>query len=178
MRLFAAIDIPEHVKHKLHTLVERLRPTAKISWSPVENLHVTTKFIGEWPEERLEEMKRTLASVGSPGAMQISVRGIGWFPSARDPRIFWAGVEGGEGLNMLAHATEEAVFALGVPREERKFSPHLTLARIRDRVDLGPLHKAMEQAGPYDFGDFLVPAFYLYLSHGGRYTKLADYSLT
>jgi 2'-5' RNA ligase len=178
MRLFTAIEIPDEVKHRLHAMVDRLQPTAKISWSPIDNLHVTTKFIGEWPEERLEEMKRTLASVGSPGPIHVVVRGVGWFPSPRNSRVFWAGVEGGEELKMLAHSTEDAVFAIGVPREERTFSPHLTLARIREHVDLEPLRRAMEQVGPYEFGEFLAPAFYLYLSKAGRYTKLADYSLT
>ena len=178
MRLFAAIDIPDDVKTKLRDLVDRVKPAARISWSPVEHLHVTTKFIGEWPEDRLEEMKRTLASVGSPGVIEIVVRGIGWFPSPGNPRVFWAGVEGGETLKTLAHATEEAVHSIGVPRETRNFTAHLTLARIRERVPMEPLHKALEQAGPYEFGSFLATTFYLYLSKGGRYTKLADFSLT
>lgn len=178
MRLFAAIDIPDDVRDKLRALVDRVRPTAKISWSPVDNLHVTTKFIGEWPEDRLEEIKHALASAGSPGPIQIAVRGIGWFPNPRNPRVFWAGVEGGEELKVLARATEDALYAIGVPREERKFSPHLTLARIRESVALEPLHGALEHAGPYDFGSFSAPAFSLYLSKGGRYTKLADFPLT
>lgn len=178
MRLFVAIDIPEEVKDNLRTFVGRIRPTAKISWSPIDNLHVTTKFIGEWPEVRLEQMKRTLLSVGSPGPLTIAVRGIGWFPSPRNPRVFWVGVDGGEELKMLARSTEEAVHAIGVPKEDRNFAPHLTLARIRERVPLDALHQALESAGPYDFGSFDAPAFYLYLSRGGRYTRLADYSLT
>ena len=62
MRLFTAIDIPTDLTEALRSFVSRLRPTAKISWSPLENLHITTKFIGEWPEPRLDEMKRALAS--------------------------------------------------------------------------------------------------------------------
>ncbi|HML18704.1 MAG TPA: RNA 2',3'-cyclic phosphodiesterase [Bryobacteraceae bacterium] len=178
MRLFVAIDIPDHVKHKLRALVDRVKPFAKISWSPVDNLHVTTKFIGEWPEDRLDEMKHALASVGSPGAIPIAVRGIGWFPNPKNPRVFWVGVEGGEALNTLAHETEEAVYSIGVPKEPRKFAPHLTLARIRERLPLDPLRQALEQVGPYDFGSFLASTFYLYLSKGGRYTRLADFELT
>jgi 2'-5' RNA ligase len=178
MRLFAAIDIPDDVKEKLCLLVDHVRPTAKINWSPIDHLHVTTKFIGEWPDDRIEEIKHTLASVGSPGAIEINVRGIGWFPGPRNPRVFWAGVEGGEGLKLLARSTEDAVYEIGVPREDREYSPHLTLARIREPLPLEPLLKALEMAGPYDFGSFLAPAFYLYLSKGGRYTKLADFSLT
>jgi 2'-5' RNA ligase len=178
MRLFAAIDIPDDVKQNLRLLVDRVKATAKISWSPVDNLHVTTKFIGEWPEDRLEEIRSTLASVGSPGPIRIAVRGIGWFPGPGNPRVLWAGIEGGEELSMLARATEDAVHAIGVPKEERKYSPHLTLARIRERVELDPLRKALDQAGPYDFGVFIAPAYALYLSKGGQYTRLAGFSLT
>ena len=101
MRLFTAIDIPADLTEALRSFVSRLRPTAKISWSPVENLHVTTKFIGEWPEPRLDEMKRALASVPAAGSIEITVKGLGWFPNERRPRVFWAGVDGGEALRSL-----------------------------------------------------------------------------
>ncbi|HWZ33036.1 MAG TPA: RNA 2',3'-cyclic phosphodiesterase [Bryobacteraceae bacterium] len=178
MRLFTAIDIPAEVQRNLRGLLDRLRPAAKIAWSTVEKLHVTTKFIGEWPENRLEEMKGTLQQVCSPSTIEITVRGLGWFPDARNPRVFWAGVESGPELAMLAHATESAVEKIGVPVEQRKYSPHLTLARIRDRVPLGALRSALEALPSVDFGSFQVPAFYLYLSSGGKYTKLAEFVLT
>ena len=88
MRLFTAIDIPGEIRARLQAFVNRLRPTAKLAWSPVENLHVTTKFIGEWPEPRLDEMKRTLASVPVNGAIEVTVKGLGWFPNPRRPRVF------------------------------------------------------------------------------------------
>ena len=129
MRLFTAIDISDDVRHQLGVLLDRLRPLAKLSWTMPDSMHITTKFIGEWPEERLEEMKRALSSVGSPGAFEVGIRDLGWFPNPRHPRVLWSGVHGGAALEALAHATEEAVHSIGVPREERKYSPHLTLAR-------------------------------------------------
>jgi 2'-5' RNA ligase len=65
MRLFTAIDIPEDVMEGLRSLLKRLKPLAKLSWSRVENLHITTKCIGEWPEGRLDEMNRALAATPS-----------------------------------------------------------------------------------------------------------------
>ncbi len=177
MRLFTAIDIPDEVRRNLRNLVEKLRPTARIAWSPVENLHVTTKFIGEWPENRLDEMKAVLGGVGSPGVVEISVRGLGWFPTAEHPRVFWAGIESGSALRSLAHATESAVAQIGVPVEERAFSPHLTLARIRERVPLDALMRAIEAIPSLEFGSFRSPSFYLYLSRAGKYTKLAEFEL-
>lgn len=180
MRLFTAIDIPPDLTEALRSFVSRLRPTAKIGWSPLETLHVTTKFIGEWPEQRLDEMKHTLASVPASGAIDITVKGLGWFPNQHRPRVFWAGVEGGEPLRNLARATEQALAQLGVPVEERDFSPHITLARIREVVVLDRLHKTLQSfpAGcGFDFGSFGATQFFLYLSAGGKYTQLAGFPL-
>jgi 2'-5' RNA ligase len=180
MRLFVAIDIPAEIKDALRCFAARLQPTAKIGWSPVDNLHITTKFIGEWPEPRLDEMKRTLASAQVGGAIEITVKGLGWFPNPRRPRVFWAGVEGGEPLRGLAEATEKAVSTLGVPLEERVYSPHLTLARIREAVPLDRLRQTIESfpAGcGFNFGSFCATQFFLYLSAGGKYTQLAGFPL-
>lgn len=63
MRLFTALDLPPEIVDRLGQLIARLKPVARIKWSPPANLHVTTKFIGEWPEERLDELKSALASI-------------------------------------------------------------------------------------------------------------------
>jgi RNA 2',3'-cyclic 3'-phosphodiesterase len=175
MRLFTAIDIAAEVRENLRALLARLRPLADLKWSPVDNLHITTKFIGEWPQERLEDMKRTLAAVSAP-ALDVQIRGVGWFPNARRPRVFWAGVDGGEPLRKLAQATEQSVASLGVSVEEREYSPHLTLARIADRVPLDALRSAVAGLESHSFGAFQASAFFLYLSAGGKYTKLAEFT--
>jgi 2'-5' RNA ligase len=157
-----------------------LRPTAKIGWSLVDNLHITTKFVGDWPESRLDEMTRALSSVPVKGAIDIAIKGLGWFPNARRPRVFWAGVQGGEPLRSLALATEQAVAQLGIPIEERVYAPHLTLARIREAIPLDHLHQTIESfpAGcGFDFGSFTATQFFLYLSAGGKYTQLAGFPL-
>ncbi len=180
MRLFTAIDIPADLGEALRSFVNHLRPTAEIGWSSVENLHVTTKFIGDWPEQRLDEMKNTLASVPNNAAIDITVKGLGWFPNPRRPRVFWAGIEGGAPLRDLARATEHALAQLGVTVEERVYSPHLTLARIREAVPLDRLHQKL-QSFPggcgFDFGSFQATQFFLYLSAGGKYTQLAGFPL-
>ena len=144
MRLFTAIDISAEVRENLRAFVARLKPLAKLTWSPVENLHITTKFIGEWPEKRLDEMKHALAKVCAGGAIEISIQGIGWFPDQLRPRVFWAGVEASDALRSLAAATDTATTALGVPREYRSYSPHLTLARVREPIRLEKLQDAVK----------------------------------
>lgn len=177
MRLFCGIEIPEAIKDHLRALINRLRPLAKLSWSPIENLHVTTKFIGEWPEDRLDQMKRALRTIKPPGEIEIGVRGLGWFPNERNPRVFWAGIEASSGLQDLARDTDRATAELGVVSEEREFHPHLTLARRRDPVPIEQLRKEAAGLAGSDFGSFRAPAFFLYLSKAGRYTKLDQYSL-
>jgi 2'-5' RNA ligase len=180
MRLFVAIDIPDAVRAALESFQAKLRPTAKLNWSPVANLHITTKFIGEWPEDRIADMTLALAAVRVAGPIEIRVKGIGWFPNERRPRVFWAGVDGGEPLRVLARATEQAAAAAGVPTEERSFSPHLTLARIREAVPLEALQAKLQsitEGGEIDFGAFRASHFVLYLSRGGKYTRLTEFPL-
>ncbi|HEY6342927.1 MAG TPA: RNA 2',3'-cyclic phosphodiesterase [Bryobacteraceae bacterium] len=181
MRLFVAIDIPEEIKVRLEAFVDRLRPTAKLSWSPVQNLHVTTKFIGEWPESKLGEIEQALAAVPPRGLVEIGVRGLGWFPNEKSPRVFWAGIEAGESLRKLAGDTERKLKELGVPVEDRGFHPHLTLARRRAPTPLENLRQTLAagETDPsnHEFGSFQAASFFLYLSRGGKYTRLREFSL-
>jgi len=173
MRLFTAIDLPGEMLEKIGEFLARLRPLAKLRWTPVENLHITTKFIGEWPEGRIGEMIAALGRVANPpqaaSLPHIAIRGVGWFP-----RVFWAGVEGGEALAALARSTEQAVATLGVPVETRVYSPHLTLGRVKDKVRIEDVVAA---AGNPDFGAFQATSFFLYLSANGKYSKLAEFPL-
>ncbi len=106
-------------------LIEHLRPTANLKWSPVYNLHITTKFIGEWPSSRLDELAFALRDVTVQD--QSNARSADWspFPNARNPRVVWAALECGPALAELASATESVLERLGIARESRPFSPHL-----------------------------------------------------
>ena len=178
MRLFTAIDIPSDVKARLAALVDRLRPLAKLHWIPVEKLHITTKFIGEWPEERLDELKRALAAITCPAPVEIAIRRLGWLPNPRSARALYAGVEPTEALAALAAATERAAAGVGVAGEDRIFRPHVTLARTRKRVPLGALKHALAEIELSAIGSYRASSFALYLSAGGKYTKLQEFPLT
>jgi RNA 2',3'-cyclic 3'-phosphodiesterase len=178
MRLFTALDLPDDIVRKLESLVNDLKPTARIQWSPPANLHVTTKFIGEFPEDKLPQLQAAFAALPERPPIEISVAGLGFFPNARAPRVFWCGIEA-PGLEALAAETEGAAAKLGVARENRPFSPHLTLARIKERLDLSPLHQAIDALASRDFGRFTARSFFLYRSQlrptGSVYTKLAEF---
>jgi 2'-5' RNA ligase len=143
-------------------------------------LHITTKFIGEWPEEKLDQVKTALRATPHPPAFSISISGLGWFPNPHSPRIFWCGIRG-EPLAELAANTEEALAQVGIEKEKRPYSPHLTLARIDSPGNLFPLKQAVANLPSTDFGRFRADQFHLYLSKpgpgGSIYTILDSYPL-
>jgi RNA 2',3'-cyclic 3'-phosphodiesterase len=180
MRLFTALDLSGEVLGNLEATLARLRPTAPIRWSRPENLHITTKFIGEWPEARLDELKTSLAAVPARDPIPVHLRDLGAFVNPKKPRIFWCGIDA-PGLDALAADTEAATAALGIRSEERAYSPHLTLARIDDGFDMTALRNAVT-GGSLDFGRFEAASFFLYRSElkpgGSVYTKLAEFPLS
>lgn len=185
MRLFTGIAIAPEVTRRLEALLEELRPLAKLRWSPAENLHITTKFIGEWPEQRLGDLERALGEARRPGAFPISVGGFGFFPNEAHPKTFFAGVHADARLPRLAHALDEALEAVGCARETRPYSPHLTLARLKHE-NIGQLRQYLTGVADAtmansDFGSFEATAFHLYLSRPGSggsvYTRLASWRL-
>jgi 2'-5' RNA ligase len=175
MRLFTGIDLPEPILDRLGRLLALLRPTAHLKWSPLDNLHITTKFIGEWPEEKLETFKTALGAIQKRRPIEIAVEGLGWFPNPQKPRVFWAGVHGGQALRDLAGAIEHTLEPVGVAAETRPYSPHLTLARISQPAPLTPVLQAIAKLDSVEFGSFEATTFYLYLSAGGVYTKLSEF---
>jgi RNA 2',3'-cyclic 3'-phosphodiesterase len=180
MRLFVGLDLPAELVRNLEGLLEELRPTAPIQWSPPANLHITTKFIGEWPEERLPELIAALAAIPGRPPIPVHIRRVGFFPNPHAPRVFWCGIEA-PGLAELAAETDRATASLGIESEKRAFSPHLTLARIKERPELQPLREKIVALPSLDFGAFEARSFFLYRSKpgpkGSVYTKLSEFPL-
>ena len=181
MRLFIGLDVPYEMSRNLDLLLQLLKPTADIHWSPMTNLHITTKFIGEWPEDRLPDLKSALHTIPRPGNLNIAIRGIGWFPNPHQPRVLYTGIQAAPVLEQLATNTDAACQTVGIQTEHKPFTPHLTLARIKQPGDLFPLKNAIAGIPSADFGAFTATHFHLYLSRptpsGSLYTKLATYPL-
>jgi 2'-5' RNA ligase len=180
VRLFVALDIPGDLRTALGAFIEKVRPACRNArWVRMEGARITLKFIGEVPAEKAEGVKTALAAVPFTSPIKIFFRGLGFFPSERRPRVFWAGMEAGDELGALAAAAESALEPFGIAREQRAFSPHLTLARFDSPSDLHRLHAAIAAAGPLEFGGTIAKEFHLYQSvlkrGGAEYTQLATF---
>ena len=168
---------------RLSQYVERVRSYApEARWARVEGLHVTLKFIGEVKDPKAEEIKAALATIKA-GAFDVEFKGVGFFPTPKSPRVFWAGVQSTDELATLAGRIDEEMEKLGIEGEERAFSPHLTLARAgtRDPHSLKALAPLLTAEATPQFGTMTAREFWLYRSQpgpgGSKYTKLERYGL-
>jgi len=194
MRLFVALDIDDNIREKITRFLDGVRGFAPEGrWVRPESLHVTLKFIGEKPEEEVERIKLALGTIEA-GVVEMNIRGYGFFPSARAPRVFWIGIEADPSLASLAARVDEKLAAMDIPKEEHAFNAHLTLARSgggsgspRWRKGDGPnrsfqrLQEKLSALPAPEFGTMTAREFFLYQSRtspsGSRYTKLAGFRL-
>ncbi len=183
MRVFVALEIPAEVRRAIGEMIARLRDVARgARWVRAEGVHVTLKFIGEIPEERVAAIEQALRGVKTAGIaapVEAKFRGAGFFPNERHPRVFWAGVEGPPNLAELARAVDERLAPLGIAAETREFRPHLTLARFKSEDGLPRLREEIKKLEPFDFGLMRASEFHLFQSQlgagGAKYTKLASF---
>lgn len=182
MRAFLAIDIPEDIRRRIVDLLQALQPTTNIvRWTRPEGLHITLKFLGELAPEQIEAVKTQLASIRLPAPLPLQVRGAGYFPNERSPRVIWLGIAAGPELAELAGRVEENLAAVGIPREDRPLSSHLTLGRLRTPDRIPAVKELLRRREPLEFGSFTAEEFYLFesqLSPGGStYRKIARFPL-
>jgi len=182
MRTFVAIDIPGEIRNKIQDLIATLRRVpADVRWSRPEALHITLKFLGEIAAHQADPVKLALQSLPAAKPAPIKIAGAGFFPNERAPRVLWLGIEAGPELGKLAASIEQSLSTLGIPREDRPFSPHLTLGRIRAANGLGALQDLLKQHGALAMGSFTATEFFFYesqLASGGSiYRKLARFPL-
>jgi RNA 2',3'-cyclic 3'-phosphodiesterase len=194
MRLFIALDIDDSIRERITRFMEGVSAFAPdVRWVKPESLHVTLKFIGEQPESALGEIKQALKTVGAE-TTEIHFQSYGFFPTAKSARVFWIGMEAGPQLATLASMIDNTTATLGILKENRAFSPHLTLARgasgsgsPRWRKGDGPnrsfqrLQEKLAALPAPEFGVMAPREFFLYQSQlspkGSKYTKLAAFAL-
>jgi 2'-5' RNA ligase len=192
MRLFIALDLTDAIRDRIRLFMDGVRNFAPdIRWVRPESLHITLKFIGEKPAEAADQIKTALSAIEAD-SVRLKVQGYGFFPTQKSPRVFWIGIDAGEQLSNLAKAVDDATAALGIPREDHPFTPHLTLARAgsgaprREKGD-GPnrnfqrLQEKLSALPSPEFGTMTANEFFLFESElgrgGSRYTKIARFPL-
>lgn len=180
MRLFVALEIPSEIRRALAGIIKRLEGVARgARWVHAEGIHVTLKFIGETPPEKVAEIEAALSGVRSGAAVEAHFLGAGFFPNDRHPRVFWIGVDASPNLAELAAAVDGRLTKLGIAAESRAYKPHLTLARFKSEDGLPLLREAVRNLEPLDIGTMRASELHLFRSEllpgGARYTRLASF---
>jgi 2'-5' RNA ligase len=177
IRLFVGIELPEAVQERLAGLCGGV-PGAR--WVDAENMHLTLRFIGDVEDGLAEDIDAALLRLRAP-RFDLTLDGVGFFGKPTAARILWAGVRKCEPLARLQAKVETAVQSAGLPPEERKFSPHVTLARLKGAPEIR-LQRFVAENADFLAGPLPVERFVLFSSFrsgsGPIYTPEADYPLT
>lgn len=187
MRLFIAVDLSDRSCELLENKVDILQDSINqnLKWVKKENWHLTLKFLGDTPEEKLGILQeKILESTAELESFKFQLSGISAFPDPDYPKVVYAAIDRGhEQLKELYNNLEQELTAAGFEADERSFTPHLTLARTSDNVDHKKLAKDLEQFSDKSFLNIFSPAreVHLYesklLPEGPKYKKIFSISL-
>ena len=150
IRTFICIEIPESIKERIAQLQEMLRQVdAQVSWTRPSNIHLTLRFLGGVPASRIERIGQAVERAANcVRPFQVEVSGTGCFPSPRSPRVLWVGCSSvPEGLQELCANIDNELARVGFARENQKFSPHLTIGRLRASRNAGLLAEQLNMVG-------------------------------
>lgn len=175
-RLFVAIDFPPWVIRELVTLCFGLRGAR---WFSEDQMHLTIRFIGEVEGGLFRDATAALRSVVVE-PLELELEGVGVFPSNRAPEVLWVGVRKSESLLQLKRKIDSALVQSGIPRESRKLSPHVTIARLKS-TPLDHLARFVAGNNLFRTEPFTAEQFCLYssflASQGAIHTVEAEYEL-
>ena len=179
IRSFVALELSDEVREHLVALLQRLHRTgAAVKWVEPENLHLTLKFLGEVPEERVELIAEALKSVAqATEPFSFTVKGVGGFPDLRRPRVLWVGVEAVQPLLRLQQLVEKSMERLGFAPEGRAYHPHITIGRVKAMAGMEKVKEILSEYANTKFGEVFVSHLTLFRSdlsrEGPTYTPLA-----
>ena len=185
IRCFIAIEIPETIQNRLARIQGTLRnQIQKASWVKPGNIHLTLKFLGDVDPNNLNSIGEAIEGVASRHrSFSLGIGGLGAFPNFARPRVMWIGVKvGGERVSSLAQDINVALSDCGFPLDTKKLNPHLTIARMKQRIDLRPYANQYRQYDRLDGAEMSVDTISLIQSQlhpaGAIYSTLQSYSLT
>lgn len=183
MRCFIAIIIDDSLKNEIDESITGLKTGASdVKWVPSENLHVTLKFLGETPEGQLTQIYEKIERISARHEpFHLHLQGVGLFPDKKRPRVVWIDLKDSERLIKLQEDVEDSLITIGFKNDNRHFSPHLTIGRVRSLKGRDSLLSEMEKLRDKDFGNIGVNKISLMKSElrptGARYTAVAEYHL-
>jgi RNA 2',3'-cyclic 3'-phosphodiesterase len=176
-RLFVAIDLPEPVKEQVTALFTWGLPG--VNWVKPAQIHLSLRFIGEVSDSMVDGIQTALIKVRAQG-LTLQLQGIGTFPPGNPPRIVWVGVAKNESLFHLRQKVEHQLAAVGLPREGRKFSPHVTVGRVKSnkirRIGDYLAHYDRFRTDPFEITEFSLYSSLL-RPDGAVHTKEATFAL-
>ena len=170
IRAFIAIEIPRDIHEKIAQIINTIDPNKSLSlrWIQTHNIHLTLKFLGDIPISHINQIHALLIEYCKTlQQFDLTIRGIGAFPNAHRPRIIWLGIEVGHNLRVLQAMIENALFPLGYQKEERNFSPHLTIGRVQKSAkpnDLEHISSSLNAVNINTIGTFSVNGIKLFKS--------------
>lgn len=183
VRSFIAIEIPSTIQKNIETYQQPLRKMGGgVSWVKAKNIHLTLKFLGDVPETQINDISNKIfETCANVPQFKISITGTGFFPNAKRPKIVWVGCQEPSGtLTILQKAIDARLSEIGFERETRKFSPHLTIGRIKNPLGIQDMVQKVE-TGKFDGGEFVVREIILMQSQlhpgGSIYTPLSKINL-
>lgn len=148
MRTFIAIELPREIKSFLAELQNKLKESgADVKWVEPQNIHLTLKFIGEIDENKLDQIARIIENVAQDKkTFSICLSSIGAFPKIDYPRIIWIGIDdkGDTETKQIAEELEDNLTKIGIPKEGRLFSSHITIGRTRSTQNRNKLAQEMK----------------------------------
>jgi len=161
-RLFVAIDLDDSLKEAITELYGLFpHDFIKAKFTAKENLHVTLKFIGEWPFNDINDVIEALNCIpSSHSPFDLELRGLGGFPNSHNPRIIWTGGKSPQMID-LAKDIDEALHRIGVRKEKREFSTHITIARVKNIFNRNGVNDIIQKNGDGLIGVQKVDSFCL-----------------
>lgn len=184
IRAFFAISLPLEFKEEIARLQDILKKTrAEVKWVRPESVHLTLKFLGQVAEDIIDPLAEAASVKASQTqALSLTLNGTGVFPGPRRPRVAWLGLAGDVGRIIdLQRGLEESAEKFGFAREKRKFSPHLTLGRIRSSKGIKEFITELDRLDPQPL-EFMASEVVLFRSElkptGAIYTPLKKIPLS
>jgi len=180
LRCFIAIEIPETIKKSIADIIESLKKSGSdVKWVSDENIHITLQFLGETEEALIPDIKGALNKIlATYSPFYIKIADVGCFPSGRRPRVIWVGMEESKSVINLYNYIASEMVKLGYQKEERGFTPHVTIGRVKSNRNLGELLRRLDEFTVTDFPDFEVQNITLMKSElkpsGAKYYSLAE----